>query len=433
MLTTLLDARLYAQGDTYSLYDLQTQLHNLVWMAQRCSRGERISELANFLAPVFERLESLNDAEKSFAWVCRGGSVCNEHNRLINREVPLVSLQGLGLLTTVAAALAQQTPRSAEQHPFVRRTTEVAAAHLLRLQTPSLLDLWDRNRRLSAHDVTPNTRSPEFADHWMWMLVIQSNLAVIREHAGPAFLPETSVRPLAEAYRRLVALFRARLNIDPATGAADFDRGFWRYNPSNRFASYRSPEPPTRCLPGREVPEMLVNADDLPVPANVGWDISHSRRLVHVALAAEQARSALTSQFGLSSADQLPADLGTALAKQVLVKVWNQDLAAPLFANYWSGDNGWYRVAYVNQTGRCYPGTPPYGLSSSVPLGGFLALTGNLEARKELTNSLRVLFQQKDEPTKRLVTNFYPLLSVSSNAQIRDLAELNFYSSIIIR
>lgn len=397
----------------------------------RCHRRERIVEMASVLAPVYGRIEGKEDAANQLAWICRGGRVCNEHNRLINQEVPLVSLQGLGLLTTVAAALAQQAPRNSEPHPFVRRTAEVAAAHLLRLQTPALLDLWERNRRLSVQDVTPRTRSPGFADHWMWMLVIQSNLAVIREHAGPNVLPDATVRPLAEAHRRLVGLFRARLSIDPATGGADFDRGFWRHHPSNSYAGYQRPEPPARCHPGQEVPELLVDADDHPVPTSVGWDISHSGRLVHVALAAEQARSALTTQFGLGAADQLPVGLGEALAKQVLAKVWNQSLTAPLFANYWSGDNGWYRVAYVNRTGRCYPGTPPYGLSSSVPLGGFFALKGAGQSWSGLAASMLSLFSQPDDASRQLVAAHYPSFSLSAHKDTRALSELSFWSSLI--
>ena len=50
----------------------------------------------------------------------------------------------------------------------------------------------------------------------------------------------------------------------------------------------------------------------------------------------------------------------------------NGDATQPLFSNYWSGVNGWYRVAYDNGADQCREGYPPYGLTDSFPTGGYL-------------------------------------------------------------
>jgi hypothetical protein len=44
-----------------------------------------------------------------------------------------------------------------------------------------------------------------------------------------------------------------------------------------------------------------------------------------------------------------------------------------LFSNYWSGANGWYRVGYDERgSGKPAEGVPPYGLTKSLPTGGYI-------------------------------------------------------------
>jgi hypothetical protein len=124
----LIGARLKDQGDTYALYDIQIEFHNLMMMAQRCGRVDRLVQLADDLMPVFDKLEPLDGDASNLVWICRGGAVCNARNRLVNTEVMLVSLQGLGLFTALADALVHAPDAAARSHPFVARTAQVAAA-----------------------------------------------------------------------------------------------------------------------------------------------------------------------------------------------------------------------------------------------------------------------------------------------------------------
>lgn len=81
-----LDARLIKQGDVYALYDIQTYTHNMVSMASRCNRTNRLKEVAGLIHIAYDALEPGTQSSPGRRWVCRGGSICNDKNRLLNQE-----------------------------------------------------------------------------------------------------------------------------------------------------------------------------------------------------------------------------------------------------------------------------------------------------------------------------------------------------------
>lgn len=83
----------------------------------------------------------------------------------------------------------------------------------------------------------------------------------------------------------------------------------------------------------------------------VGWDISHARRLVLVYDSLARHRDLLDVPF--------PTERHiTQLARQFVLWVWNGDLHNPVFATYFDGTTGWYRVNYNDQPGSGYaPGS----------------------------------------------------------------------------
>ena len=91
-----LEARLLKQGDVYALYDIQTYTHNMVSMASRCNRINRLKEVARLIRIAYGALEPGTQSSPGRRWVCRGGSICNDKNRLLNQEVMLDSVQFLG-------------------------------------------------------------------------------------------------------------------------------------------------------------------------------------------------------------------------------------------------------------------------------------------------------------------------------------------------
>jgi len=79
-----LEARLLKQGDVYALYDIQTYTHNMASMASRCNRTNRLMEVARLIRIAYGALEPGTQSSPGRRWVCRGGSICNDKNRLLN-------------------------------------------------------------------------------------------------------------------------------------------------------------------------------------------------------------------------------------------------------------------------------------------------------------------------------------------------------------
>ena len=382
----LIGTRLLAQGDTYALYDIQIYFHNLEAMAERCQRVDRLTQLADDLMPVFDALQPLSEQSPAdTGWVCKGGAVCNARNGLINKEVMLVSVQGLGLMSALAGALARLPDPQARTHPFIRQTVKTAVAHLLRWGDSTARLNWQRLMSARSQDVKDGSSALFFTDKALWQIAIYANLAGIATRQ-PELLQDMGLegaaqRDLAQNADLLLRLFKARVTLSTRESlrlgrvtVADVDRGFWRLYPDYRYAGYAGAEQPAACRDGAHgTPQLLMNAKSIAPISDLGWDFSHARRLVQVMDALDLNGQALRTWYGLSPSVLPPADLAKAFAAQLLVASWNGDVQAPLFTNYWGGANGWYRVAYDDGTGRCVGGVPPFGLCVSFATGGYAA------------------------------------------------------------
>ena len=119
------------QGDSYALYGILDSLQNLEAIGQCCDRTERLIQLAEDLIEVYAALEPLNGHSTDMTSVCKGGAVCNDRNRLINKEMMLVSAQGLGLMCGFANALAASNEPQGKANPFITKTAEVSVQYLL--------------------------------------------------------------------------------------------------------------------------------------------------------------------------------------------------------------------------------------------------------------------------------------------------------------
>lgn len=447
----LLGARLKDQGDTYALYDVQIEFHNLMMMAARCGRTARLVQLADDLLPVYERLESLNPGKvdaANLAWICRGGSICNTRNRLINTEVMLVSLQGLGLFTALADALAHAPDVAARKHPFVARTAQVAAAHLLRWGNATERQRWMRLAGASPQDVKDGSSALFFTDKPLWMLGVHAHLAgiaavqpdVLRSVAAPGTPAHTE---LTQGVTALLRLFERRITLqtvqsDRVPGGiiqvADVDAGYWRLYADNRLAGYNGSQKPALCEPaegGGLRARVLVDTATVRPVKDLGWDFSHARRLVQVLHALQSNRHALQAWYGLAPTVLPDPALGRAFAAQLVAGIWNGDAQRPLFANYWGGANGWYRVAYDNGTGACYAGYPPFGLSDSFPTGGYAIWGAYYPVIDTLARQIYALADSADADAQAFIRQRYGGLSIAASASNRMVAQLMFWPTLV--
>lgn len=438
----LVEGRLQAQGDTYALYDIQGYFHNLAALAQRCQRPERMRQMADALMPVFGKLEPLPGNATQRAWVCRGGEICNTSNKLINTEVMLVSVQGLGLMSSLAQTMAASTDPATRHHPFVAATAQVSAEHLLRWGDAKARAGWRRLAHAQATDVKDGSSALFFTDKPLWMIALYANLAGIyaQQPALASPLTGTQRQALSDGMRDAVLLFKARTTLHPTPEArlsgalaADIDRGFWRLFVDSRYAGYVGAIPPAVCMQepdGSRKAHLMVDARDLPLVSGLGWDFSHARRLVHVLAALDQNRHAVEQVFGLT-ANELPApDLARDFAAQLVGYVWNGDTRYPLFTNYWGGANGWHRVAYDNGTAYCNAGYPPFGLSDSFTTGGYATWAHYYPVIDDLARTLFHMAQADDESDKKFIRRYYGgLLATSENNRM--LTQLMFWPTLI--
>lgn len=465
----LLGQRLLRNGDTYALYDIEITFHNLLAMAARCGRQERMLQFAKDWMPAFSKLEPVplpNSSRKVLdysrnaiaegtlvpasqqgaAWVCRGGSTCNATNRLLGTEVRLVSAQGLGLFVELANRLSRQAGRDTAAEDFISKAGNAAIDQLNRWGDGKAIANWKAATNIKAGDIRDAQSKWFFTDLSLWQIGIYSDLAgLLRQRPALARVPEGEANVVStDAIKALLALLKARLsyrNVDvPTTGivlAADLDRGYWRHYKDGRYAGYQGKRPPAACMKtagGNTIQYDKGAAEAAPIVQDLGWDISHARRLVHVLDALERNRSAMKEVYGLVDADLPPPDLAKRFAAQLLASTWNRNLKAPLFSNWMSGANGWYRVAYDNGTGRCVAGFPPYALTNAFATGGYITWARFYPVLGELGQGIYVASQSGDGDVASFIRTNYPMLASKAGDQptlVQVIGRLMFWPTLV--
>jgi len=172
---------------------------------------------------------------------------------------------------------------------------------------------------------------------------------------------------------------------------------------------------------------------------DIGWDFSHARRLVHVFDSLERNRIAMQEVFRIGNEVQVPPTIIRAFAEQLVERIWNNDQVAPLFTNYWSGTNGWYRVGYDNGTDRCMEGYPPFGLSESFATGGYITWSRHLPVIRQLGRRLYRLSRRRlyrlsrsSEPEhQRFLGRYYNGLAANVAEHTGALTKIMFLPTLV--
>lgn len=445
----LLQKRLLKQGDVYSLYDFQTYTHNMVSMARRCNRIDRLQQVANLVRIAYGALEKGTPSLPGRLWVCRGGTICNEKNGLLNREVMLDSVQFLGLCSSVANALAaSRDPLKDEEKTFIKDTVQITTEHLLRWGHDAAIKALGQAAAATPQDVRNGSPDLFFTDKHLWMITIYAELAGILQHEDRQRLnlikmDDKDKTRLHQHLNALLKFFLARVSFQRNANSrlgnvdlADLDRGYRRLYADNLYAGYEKDLKPVVCVRSENdrskfKMEINVTADAVRNRHDTGWDFSHARRLVHALDALERNHNAINHIFSLKD-EQLPAiDLPRAFANTLVAVVWNGDTTSPLFSNYWSGANGWFRVAYDIGIGQCFEGYPPYGMTDSFPTGGFITWARYQPVIGLLGQRLYYLMSTPDGESSPFIIKYYLRLSKSTNVQGNSLTTFMFLPSLV--
>jgi len=441
----LMGNRLSKSGDVYALYDFQIYTANMVAMARRCKRQDRLVEIAKLEKKAYSALDASAPASAGRQWICRGGGICNGTNRLINREVMLDSVQFLGLATATANALVSSgAPLDQEAADFVSETLRVATEHLVRWGSDDKIANLQSRIGTPLEKATPSG-SLLFTDKDLWLITTYAELSGVLQAGSRQDLKLEGPTDAEKARMRrhlagLMQLFLARLSYRPMVNGApgtmaDLDRGYWRLRTDNSYAGYESATPPARCLPGkdgdgRQSIEFDVPRDSVTPRQDTGWDFSHARRLVPALEALERNRTAISAEFSLDAAKLPSPNLGRRFARTLVGVIWNGDKDKPLFSNYWSGANGWFRVGYDNGTGRCTEGYPPYGLTESFLTGGYVTWARYNPSIGTLGQKMYDLLSSPDAAKSPFITKYYPKFVTGAPGN-RSLFRFEFLPSLV--
>lgn len=443
----LLQKRLKEQGDVYALYNFQTAVHNAAAMARRCDDLPHLAEIAGLINQAYDALSKGDDMSSGRRWICRGGLVCNNTNHLLDKEVMLNSVQFLGLASSLANAFATSgKPLSPVEENFINETIEIVFEHLVRWGDEGSIYAITKLIEATPADITNKSSALFFNDKYLWLITIYAEISGALEatnsRKGP--VAKQYVPKLRKHVSALLKLFSARITTqkvkDSRLGVvevADIDRGYWRLYPDNAYAGYRGEEKPVTCgsedpqKPGPRRPQFKILPSAATLNKNTGWDFSHARRLVHALDALSRNRRALRSTFALSDKDLPAGDLTKRFANNLVAVVWNGDMNRPLFSNYWSGANGWFRVAYDNGTGNCREGYPPYGMSEAFLTGGYITWAQYQPVIGEIGKRFFRLDKKPDEAMTSFMLKYYPSLSREGNQRLHTLTEFEFLPTLV--
>lgn len=454
----LIEKRLVQGGDSYALYDVQTQLHNLLAMAQRCNRIDRQLQFVKIVNSAYSTLEHISmtslwgqtSESTGRGWICRGGRNCNAVNRLIDKEVMLNSVQFLAFASSLANGLPHEGAQEQKSITgFVEETAQIVAEHLTRWGAPEMHAVLRRKIAATPDDVKDGSSLLFFTDHSLWQIALYADWAGILAKQPQLVkelklvTAEATFEALRDHLSLLLRFWAARATVQTvptqdgqSQTVAVLDSGFWRLHKNNRYAGYTSAKKPVICArdpkkPGRLIIKTQVDANSVRPIGNIGWDFSHARRLVHFFNSIERNRPAIARIFGVPAQNLPSRDMMTAFAHQLRIGIWNQDRLNPLFSNYFSGANGWYRVAYDNGTGRCMEGYPPFGLTHAFPTGGYATWAALDHDLKPLGERIYSLSQSSAVADKAFIQTHYPSLAPAAPKSRRNAAEIMFWPSLI--
>ena len=412
--------RLFEEGDVYVLYDVQIGgLQSFVEMTRRCKDVQQIAELVTLLRPVLFALKPIPGSNNSTGWICSGGKTCTAY-RFIGNEVPLCSVQFLGLLGALATNITENIPtrqQTAEQKAFLKETFSTMSIQLDRWLTAGYFTSVEKRLGVTADEVKGRNAGYYFSDKDLWYLTVLSDLSELHlagiqagtDDGNKAF---TTLQNKRVQIQKIFDLFLARTFLNPLPNGkrAEIDKGFWAYHYDNRYAGYTGATSPVTWVPdsnGISKMQILVAWDSSHLAPHTGWDISHARRLVPALETLTRNKENIKKVWGYSNPSFDPVAIREAYANQIVEEIWNGDTEFPLFSNFWSGDNGWYRVAYASQTGRQSPGNPPYGLSVSMPSGGYATWGAFQPTLKKVFRRIFDLTQKKEPNATSFIQQYY--------------------------
>ena len=382
-----------SQKKPYNLYNIQIETNNLLKYAGYCRDSYLLAELVSLY------IQALGTLDETYQYVFYYypqnrkrsiHSLANKHKMWLDVKKPvgdesiLASSQFLYLISETINIIAGLTTsqRTLQMLRFVQEYVPIFIDHYNRwvFTKPGPFQVRGWGCRVNGNYVVSGMNHFEFlkrklvrtlgddqspsycnavTDTDMWIIAGVVNLLAAHEKN------HVLVPLQAEDYKRLrgyielgVDLLKSRFTYKPLKDfngrpveGANFDLGAWDDHADFYCTGYTKETYPY-------VHSFLHLYRRL---SNVGWDISHARRFVHVFEAIFQSREVLHLDFPTR-----PAMIK--LTNQLVYGTFNLDFKKPLLTNFMDGTNGWYRVGYRGRIGFGYG---PWDMSVVVLTGGY--------------------------------------------------------------
>lgn len=438
---------LIENGNVYILYNMQEFLQSFVEMTRRCKDVQQINELTQVINPVFGALRPNPKSPDELGWICTGGGECTVANHLLGNEVQLCSAQFLGLLGALATTITETIPiekRTQDEKIFLTNSFNTMASQVNFWLSPAYFEGIKKRLAMTPEDVKNGASNYFFEDRDLWFMTTLSDLSELYQSGiiptGSYAKTFRTLRGKVSGIAALFDLFVHRTSIFKTSigNRAELDRGYWRLYFDNRFALYEGKDAPLSCEPlGNKQWKKTVQVpwNSSFIDPNMGWDISHSRRLVPALETFERNQKNIAKVYGYRNPAFDPTALATAYANQIVAKIWNHDRKYPLFKNYWDGSNGWYRVGYNNGTGSCDPGYPPFYLTTSIPDCGYPQWGTFNQTLHNICLTFYNLIQSDSIGAKSFISKYYSAYLMpktkGEDLKIHNIWWMSFLSSMV--
>lgn len=382
--------------DPYALYNIQTYTNNLLKYSQYCRDYETLDELAGVLLAAYPYLERRTtyvydyptisgvscaadvtaplQAPASRMWVYH-----NDTSYKDGHEPLLPSSQFLYMVSNAINIVSgiNESNRTQNMKDLASKYAPVAVNdHYMRWIYYDKNVFQVKGWGCEKYCTTPNYNHYDFikkksskyfghysslsycnlyTDNDMWILAgVVEILAANKKDPSLVSINSTTRQKLLNYTSLAVSVVKSRLTLSTLSSlngttanGLNLDLGAWDEHPGYSYSGYL----------GRTFP----TSANKKAADNVGWDISHARRFVHLLTTLYENRAAVNQSFPNTAAM-------TRFTNQLVYKSFNKNFQRPLFSNYMDGTNGWYRVDYSGAVGFGYP---PYGMSNSYMSGGY--------------------------------------------------------------
>jgi len=344
-----------------ALYDIENLTINLLTYAAYTEDYAVINDVAEVYLTAHKYLLKHENDEKYtyrdgyFYWPRNSGSEIGMESHLHSSQFLYAVSSAINIILGLDEQI-REDPRYEYMNELVNKYSPIVVDHYYRWLIHGANDDYYGRGALRTYATDRMRDNKAVSDIYMWVVAgIVETLAA--NNKDPSRVRITTAR--MNKFRACVydgnSLFEQRLSSSQLTDfngnavtGLNFDLGR-----RDRWGSYLYTGHTSKSFPRKS---------DVRQASNVGWDLAHARRFVHVFETLHVNRNITLETFPND-------DVMRGLANQFAYGAFNKDLNNPIFTNFMDGTDGWYRAHWNDRKGFGYP--PLCGVEKAPLNGGY--------------------------------------------------------------